>query len=1152
LEADDDALGRALGRGVAFALRHGRAVVAAILLFSLLGGMSTVRWLGFNVDPNDLFSDDLRFQQMIRSFEEHFPQLTNSLLVVVDADTPERAREAADALAARLRERGDAFTSVYFPGEEDFFERHGLLYQSVDDLDELTLRLAELQPVIGTLASDPSLASLAWVVRTGLEQAPTEGAEVEHLRSVLDHFRRATIAVYDEYPLHVSWESVLLSGTPFDPQTRRVIVADPILAFDRILAAEPAIEAVRESVATLGGAMEGARVRITGYPALNHEEFLGLAADNLTAGGLSFLLVIVILTIAFRSAAVVGAAALTLLCGFAWTAAYATAVVGKLNPASIAFAVLFIGLGVDFMIHLGMHVAEEVRSGADVPTAIDRATRSTGSALVLCAATTAIGFLAFLPTDYKGVSELGVISAGGMLVIVFQTLTLFPVLMSWGLRGRALESLRNRRPFTFPLGVSRRPRWVVGVATLAALGGLYLAPRARIETNVIALRNPDTESVQTFEDLLGSELTTPWYADILAPDLATARRLAEEARALPGVRRAITVSDYVPSDQEEKLAILEDAALFMDLPPAGGAPAESDVEAQIAALRELVAFLGAESLERGRSDLARSGVLLRDNLARFLARIDAEPDPRPAIEALETSLLGSVPTLVGRLQKNLATDEVRFEDLPPRLVRRMLAPDGTARVQVFPREDLSERAAMVRFVESVRTVSEDLTGLPVNLVESSYVTNRSLRLALALALGVVTALLLGLWGRPAETAIALAPLVLAVLLTAAATWVFGISLNFINVCVLPLLLGVGIDSGVHMVHRARSVPVASGALLTSTTAQAVCFSALTTLASFGTLILSSHRGIASLGTLLVIGMAFTLLGNLVLLPALLQLWKRGGQGASGGADEAANGVRAPSAAPRGGGEGRRSCARTGPRMGRCAARDSGGAGAGGRASGLRLGLDGRGVRLRRLQPARLPRGAYPTHPPRHGGGADRGPLPGEHRDDGADDRCARGRRSHDPGPRRLRTPDRGRLVRPAVGKAVLAHARHRRDPAPGVRARGPGRACGAGDRAALPRAGCAGDRQAPQVDSPYRAQPADLARNWERIDGPADGRGGRWLAALRLRPRDALRLPALAGRGLPARRRGKSWDGFAIQASCHVRVTDDVQAALDATCAASR
>ena len=883
MSRNDDVLGGALARWVALSLRHGGAVTLLMLLVSAGAAVHAFRTLGFNTNPNELFSDSLRFQRMIRDFEQHFPQLTDSLLVVVDADTPEAARAAADTLAARLRQRSDHFTDVYFPGEEAFFERHGLLYMSVDELDEFAGRLAELQPLIGGLTRDPSLATLAKLVRQGLEQRPRDEEEAARLRSVLDHFRDAAVSVYAEYPLQVSWETALLGGTPFDPETRRVIVAVPVLHFGRILAADPAISALREEIAALG--QPDVRVRVTGYPALNHEEFLGLARDTGVAGGLSFLLVVAVLTVAFRSAALVVAAAVTLVCGFAWTAGYAAIVVGELNPASIAFAVLFIGLGVDFMIHLGMHFVDAVRDGAGVPEAFDRAVRSTGAALVFCASTTAIGFLAFLPTAYKGVSELGLITAGGMLVIVFQTLTLFPVLAAHGLRERALLRLRSRRPFALPLRPPRHPVAICAAAAALGIAGLWLAPGATLETNVVALRNPDTESVETFKDLVGSPRLTPWYADLLAPDLATARALAERARALPEVARAITVADYVPEDQPEKREILADVALLLDL-PAGGEVESPDVPVaeQVKALRQLVRFLSADSLDAQAGGLASSGRRLRDQLVGLLARMEGRGDRAQAIATLEQSLLGSVPALVERLRASLDTPEIAFEDLPRGLVRRLLADDGTARVQVFPAEDITERAAMVRFVEALRAVTPDLTGLPVNLVESAYVTSHSLRQALVFALAVIAGLLVALWGRPTETAIALAPLLLAVVLTAASTRIFTLSFNFINVCVLPLLLGIGVDSGVHLVHRAREMPVASGRLLSGTTTQAVLFSALTTLASFGTLVLSDHLGIASLGELLVVGMAFTLLGNLVLLPALLMLGPRRRGGTDGRAD----------------------------------------------------------------------------------------------------------------------------------------------------------------------------------------------------------------------------------------------------------------------------
>jgi hopanoid biosynthesis associated RND transporter like protein HpnN len=867
---------RALARWVALALRNGPRVIVATLLVCAGAGSYAYRNLGFNVDPKDLFSKDLSFQRMNRVFEARFPTLTDSLLVVVEADTPEATRAAAEALAARLAARSDVFGAVYFPGEESFFESHGLLYTSLDDLDVFAEDMARLQPVIGRLSRDPSIASLAHVIRTGLEHFDESGISPERWSEVLDHFRRATVAVYAEGPVSVSWETILFEGLAFDPTWRRVIVAEPVLQFERVLAAAAPIEAVREAVRSLRlDESAGVRVRITGYPALNYDEFVGLARDTGLAGGLSLLLVIGVLFVAFRSLVVVAATAATLICGLILSAGYTAATVVELNPVSIACAVLFVGLGVDFMIHLGMQVVHELRQGADVDESFDRAARSTGSALVLCALTTAVGFLSFLPTEYEGVSELGVICAGSMVIIAFLTLTVFPVLVSRWLRGAALERLRARRPWPVPFAAPRRPGIVCAVAAALGVAGALLVTRAELETNVIALRNPHSESVEAFLDLLDSEHGTPWYLDILAPDLARAQVLAREARTLPAVRRAITLADYVPDDQEEKLEILADVSLFLDLPDAlDDVDSLPNVEEQVEALRRLSGFLEGQEVARVPTGLARSAQMLQRELDAFLTRVDAGGDPRPALAALEETLLASLPQQLERLRRNLETSAISREALPESLVERMVAEDGMARVQIFPAEDLGTRDSMVRFVEAARSVSPDITGLPVSLVECSYVTRDSLREAIAWALIAIALVLLVLWRRPVDVGVVMLPLLLAVELTAAATVVFGVSLNFANICVLPLLLGIGVDSGVHMVHRSRHG--AGVSLLGSTTAQAVLFSAFTTLASFGTLALSEHRGIASLGTLLVIGMALTLAGNLVLLPALIALRKPGG------------------------------------------------------------------------------------------------------------------------------------------------------------------------------------------------------------------------------------------------------------------------------------
>jgi hypothetical protein len=190
-------------------------------------------------------------------------------------------------------------------------------------------------------------------------------------------------------------------------------------------------------------------------------------------------------------------------------------------------------------------------------------------------------------------------------------------------------------------------------------------------------------------------------------------------------------------------------------------------------------------------------------------------------------------------------------------------------MQVFPSGDLYQERELTGFVDAVAGVAPEVTGLPAILVGFGRATIRSLAEALALALGSVLLILLLLWRRPGDSLLALAPLALAGLWTLGALGALGLPFNFVNVVALPLLLGIGIDSGIHLVQRARDPRPMETGLAATTTGRAVFFSAATTLTSFGSLAMASHRGVASMGLLLIIGMSFTLVANLVVLPAWL-------------------------------------------------------------------------------------------------------------------------------------------------------------------------------------------------------------------------------------------------------------------------------------------
>jgi len=872
-------MGRVLSRWVGRVLAHAGRVATLVVLLTLLLLAFTITHLGINSDNVQLLDEDLPSRKALDEFAELFPILNNAFLIVVDGETPELSRDAASALAAHLGAKTESFSHVFIPGGGDFFETHGLLYRSVDDLYEFTDHIAAVQPMIAELERDSSIANLSKLIEFGLDNVGSSPEAHEQWSEILDRLSAGAAGVFDEYPLAISWEEFLLSGSSLDVSKRRVILAEPILDFHAFQPASAPLAAVRASIEELKLTKErGINVRITGNPVLNHEELYGIARDVMAGSVVCFVFVGFVLMVALRSTRLAIASLATLLIGLVWTAAFAAAAVGHLNLISLSFAVLFIGLGVDFAIHLGMNYAALRHDGIDHETALFDAVDYVGSSLVLCTLTTSIGFFVFVPTDYAGVAELGLIAGTGMLIILFLTLTMFPALISSWLALPEEFTLKASLRFKSPapgrlLAHAAAIRWAALAAGLAALLTL---PQIRFEPNVVDMRDPRTESVQTFNDIAAdNDHGSPWYANALAPDLEAADALADRLDKLDLVSHTVTLSDYVPSDQEEKREILDDLALIIgDSAPDPGKTADKSPEEQLVALRKLRDYLKKAGFGEGEARLQVSVRRLEGVLDDFIAQVDAGEDLETALANLELVLLAQLPVHLERLRNALMPEEITFENLPSDITNRMIAPDGRARVIIYPKENLqSDAQALERFVDAVHSVAPNATGMSVNIIAFGRATVQSLTQALTSALIAIALLLWLLWRRVTEMMLVLVPLLLGAALTCATMVIFGMAFNFANVIVIPLLFGIGVDSSIHLVHRANVGDAGEAGLLGTTTARAIFYSAGTTVASFGALGFSGHRGIASLGILLVIGLVYNLICTLIVLPALIE-WRR--------------------------------------------------------------------------------------------------------------------------------------------------------------------------------------------------------------------------------------------------------------------------------------
>ncbi len=854
----------ALAAWVGLVLRYARTTIAAVLVLGAAGAYYAAGHLGINTDTADMISASLPWRQDFIDYRETFPVRDRNIVVVVDAPRARDAERFAETLAARLRDQPDAYRGVFLAGSGAFFEQNGLLYLGVDELEQLSDRLVAAQPLLGLLGRQLDGAGTIEVVETALAEDAAPAAALAPLYEELAGTLEAAARDDDVPPL--AWDRLV--GATADDSTRRLVVVEPVLDFTRVQPAGAAIERLRELVdAELERTASPVDVRLTGTVAMEHEEMVSVSRGAGVAAAAALAMVALVLYWALRSLRLLAVSLVTLVVGLACTAAFAALAVGELNLLSVAFAVLYVGLGVDFILHITLRFKERAAEGASRHAAIRDTLQGVGASLVICAVTTAAGFYSFMPTPFEGVSELGLISGTGMFVSLLVSVTLLPALLAVtsgrGFRAPAPEGA-SRRVWQ---SVGRHPKRVVLGCVLIMLATFASLPWTQFDSNPVNLRDPDSESVAVLRELAAESRAPLLNLVAIADDTATARAWAAELEPLPEVREVNTVDELVPARQQEKLAVLDDLGLVLG-------PGFADVERRPEkpdALRSALARL--EQRLNALEDPAGPERRLREAVASFNARLERLPADaaRARLAELGGALTETLPRELERLDTALGAEAFGRAMLPDVLAERWLGSSGRELVEIVPAENVDDNAAAERFVEAVRAVVPRATGMPVVHQEASETVVRSFRLALTYAFIMVVVILLVLLRRIRDIMHVTVPIVFAAGATAGLTVWLGIPFNFANIIALPLLVGVGVDSGIHMVHRMRTAPPGDGELLATSTSRAVLASGLTTIAGFGNLAWSEHPGMASMGQLLTLGMVVTLFATLVLLPALLKL-----------------------------------------------------------------------------------------------------------------------------------------------------------------------------------------------------------------------------------------------------------------------------------------
>jgi hopanoid biosynthesis associated RND transporter like protein HpnN len=848
----------------------------SVALTVLAGWYST--HLGVDTSTDNVLAHTLPFKQHDAEYRKDFPKKESSL-IIVDGPTGADADSAADNLAVRLRAKPELFSEVEVPGEAEFFTNNGLLYLAQDRLQRLLDQFGQSKSLLTSFAQDPSLRGVADIVsdRTG-------ASDTEQTARIYNELGETATAKANGEDRTTDWLAVLNFERPgARPGTRRFVLARPLLDNTSLDRAGPALNALNDEIkGVLEEEGDGIKMQVTGDPSLRQQELNDAFSGAVAASSLSFILVALSLIFGIRSGRLILTLMIVLVVGGVWTTGLATLFVGNLNLISIAFMVLFFGLGVDFGTHMGLRFLEERKKGMAFESALRASMIEEAPSIGLSTLCAALAFLSFVPTTYTGLAEFGIISALGMVVAFVVTFTLQPALMAvmppkvpkWGDTNIGVGAF-----------IKRYHMAILVVSGLITIGALYAAKDARVDVNPLNLQDPNAAPVVAYRGLAGDPATSPYSLNIVAANQADAAERIKKLEVIPGVEKVATANDFLPKDQEPKIAAIDRTARTLGSAFLAGEPRPAPNDAQ---LRQAFASLMVSAERAATSapdgDLKTAAEAFRDGLKEFVEKRGSET---PALRELETAMVGSQADIVEGLRTRLDPKVLTLADLPKEVSDDWVTADGRMRLQIQPDSDIGSPEAMEDFANKIAAVEPMATGVPASVTGAGNAILWAFAEAILYTILAIALIVAFLRRRLSDVLLILAPLAIASIWTVGAAALLDLPFNFANVIVIPLLIGLGVAGSVHIVVRTRELAHENKGkalkdrvdVLDTSTSLAVLVAQLNTVAAFATLAISHHRGLYSMGLLLGLSIFLVVIVCLVVLPAgLIALHRPGSPG----------------------------------------------------------------------------------------------------------------------------------------------------------------------------------------------------------------------------------------------------------------------------------
>ncbi|MEI7730199.1 MAG: MMPL family transporter [Verrucomicrobiota bacterium] len=847
----------------------------------------TVKRLEFQTDRDSLVGANKTYHQNFLNFKKEFPA-EDDLVVVIESESPDKNRQFVERLGSKLERETNLFTDVFYKGDLKMMGNKALLFVPDDDLQGLKTMLGNYRPFLQQFTRATNFTSLFSMVNTQFRTAKREAnAENESMVKALPALERIISQATDalERPGRpVSPGINAMFGGQEAEQQMYITFAEGrfylVTARPRSQGvSEDAVYRLRELVRQVQYEVPGLNVGMTGEKVLEVDEMAQSQTDTTVATIVSLIICVLIFIFGYNQTGRPLKATACLVVGIGYTMAFTTTTVGHLNILTITFVPILIGLAIDFGVHLISRYEEELRKGRPEQIALRLAMTYTGQGIFTGCFTTAFAFLAMGLTDFRGIQEMGVICGGGLLVSLIPMMTMLPALL---LRGRqnvmdhqAHEDERRARIEQIWLS---RPWTVLGLTVAISAFAVLQFKKVGFDYNLLHMQSDGLPAVEYEKKLISSAGKSVLFCASVVSDLDQAARWEEQYKKLPTVGSVESLTPFLRGDQTHKLELIGEIKQVVSTIHFAPADTEPVNVAELSGvLWSLRGYLGltVDDIKTTEPKLAQQCSSLRDAIQEFRkAMLKDERVSAEKLAAYQHAFFVDVRDMFAALQHQDNREKLQVADLPPALRNRFVGRSGKFLLQVYPKDDVWEREPQKRFVTELRTVDPTVTGTPVQLLEYTTLLKDSYIEAAKYSLVAIILLAFIHFRNLASVVLVLLPVLIGAVWMGGTMGLRGIMFNPANIMTLPLVIGIGVTNGIHVLNRFAEERQPS--IFARSTGKAVLVSGLTTIAGFGSLVLGKHQGISSLGFVMSIGVATCMIAGVTFLPALLNLMCRHG------------------------------------------------------------------------------------------------------------------------------------------------------------------------------------------------------------------------------------------------------------------------------------